>query len=84
MRVGQARKRDANEAEIVAALRACGARVDRISGPGLPDLLVGYKGFWVPLEIKSATGRLTKRQRLGAPYPIARSVDEALRAIGIV
>ena len=85
-RVGQARKRDANEAQIVADLRAFGAEVMRISGPGLPDLFVEYRGRWTPLEVKSHTGGLTPLQAERAtsgrpPIPIVRTTAEALRAI---
>ena len=62
MRTGQARKRDAGEDAIVEALEAVGAFVFRISGSGVPDLLCGFRGKWVPLEVKSATGELTERQ----------------------
>lgn len=45
-------KRDGNEAAIVNSLRRLGATVARISGHGLPDLLVGWRGKWVLVEIK--------------------------------
>jgi hypothetical protein len=44
-RVGQTRKRDANEAQIVAALRRCGAQVLRLGSPDAPDLLVRCGAF---------------------------------------
>ena len=47
-----ARARDANEPEIVDALRAAGASVSRLDGPGLPDLLVGYQGETFLVEVK--------------------------------
>lgn len=98
MRVGQTRKRDTNEATIVAALQAVGVLVWRISAPGLPDLLTHYRGIWRPLEIKSTgNGRrptvtrakqlLTPQQRevyAKAPFPIVTSVDEAYLAVGLV
>lgn len=83
-RVGQARKRDANEKAIVEALEAYGAVVFRISGVGCPDLLTLYRGQWLPLEVKAAKGQLTEAQvsaRTTAPYPIVRSVDQALEAL---
>jgi len=43
---------DANEAEIVAELRDRGALVVRIGQP--VDLLVGYRGNWVLVEVKSS------------------------------
>ena len=85
MRVGQARRRDANEQEIVDALMQVGAVVFRLSAPGCPDLLVGWQGRWLPMEVKSATGTLTPLQwgSWGAnAYPIVTSIQDALEAIG--
>lgn len=45
-------QRDVNQAEIVDALRERGAVVVEIEHP--TDLLVGYNGFWVPVEVKSS------------------------------
>ena len=79
-RVGQARKRDANEGAIVDALEAHGARCWRISGKGCPDLLVAFRGRFMALEVKSAKGRLTEAQA-DIPWPVVRSVDEAIREV---
>lgn len=44
---------DDNQNEIVAALRKAGATVRIITqGDGLPDLLVGYKGETILMELK--------------------------------
>jgi hypothetical protein len=49
-------KPDANQAEIVKALRAVGCSVEIITSPigraGIPDLLVGFKGVNYLIEIK--------------------------------
>ena len=45
-------QRDANQPEIVEALRERGAVVVEIEHP--TDLLVGYRGFWTPCEVKSS------------------------------
>jgi Holliday junction resolvase len=87
VRVGQSRRRDANERAIIDALEQAGAAVFQLSGPGVPDLLVAFRGLWIPLEVKSKAGKLTPKQadsrfRAG-PFVIARTVDEALRAIGV-
>lgn len=37
-------KRDANEQEIIDALRKAGCSVQQLSGVGVPDLLVGVSG----------------------------------------
>src|SRR5690606_7920333 len=42
-------KRDASEPAIVEYLRHRGALVERISGAGIPDLLVGWCGRWILL-----------------------------------
>jgi Holliday junction resolvase len=77
-------KRDANEKAIVEALEAYGAYVFRVSGEGVPDLFVHYRGVWTPLEVKAKRGTLTKRQAaVTHAIPIVRTVDEALAAIGV-
>lgn len=80
-RGGAAKRRDVAEAPIADALRAVGARVERVSGRGLPDLLVGFRGRYYALEVKTGSGRQTAAQR-ETGYPVVRSVDEALRIIG--
>ncbi len=86
-RVGQARKRDSNEKAIVEALEARGAIIYHLSGKGIPDLLVSFRGRWWPVEVKSAKGRLTpaqvKADRL-SPFQVVRSVEEAIETLGQV
>lgn len=72
-------KRDANEPEVVQALVAVGAEVWKVSGRGLPDLLVKFRGRFYAGEVKTATGKLRASQ--GA-FPVWRSPAEALAAIG--
>ncbi len=90
-------KRDANEAEIVAALRAAGCLVQRISGDGVPDLLVWSAGrHLLLLEVKDGSRpashprrKLTPSQQVfhdtwskaGAPVFKVESIEEALRAV---
>jgi hypothetical protein len=52
----RAAKRDSNEQDIVDALEAIGATVTRLSGEGLPDLLVGLGGSMWLLEVKQPLG----------------------------
>ena len=52
-------QRDANQPEIVAALRERGAVVVEIEHP--VDLLVGYNGFWMPVEVKSSRKAKTQK-----------------------
>jgi len=80
---------DANQDQIVVALRAAGAYVWII---GLPvDLLVGYKGHTFLVEIKTnAKKRLTTLQRdffeswSGSTLARVDSPDAALRMIGVL
>lgn len=88
MRVGQARKRDANETPIVKALERIGVRVHRISSKGFADLITySPKHGVVLLEVKSKVGKLTAAQVEhrddGWPVIVVRSVAEALHAFGI-
>jgi hypothetical protein len=87
-------RRDQNETIIVEALEARGFHVDRISGAGIPDLIVSKSGLmkqgcgatrhmWL-VEIKKPKGTYTPKQiqwrsRFQGPSPITlRTVDEAL------
>ena len=81
---------DANQNEIVAALRSVGASVApaHTMGGGFPDLVVGFRGMTYLLEVKTAKGKLTKDQRAWHPawrghVAIVRSVEEALVEIGV-
>ncbi len=80
----RASRRDAAEKPIVDALRACGFKVDRVSGPGLPDLLVSHgrpphQRVWA-FEVKTGKAKRTEAQDV-SQWPIVRSVDDALKAI---
>lgn len=48
-----AKRRDANEATIIIALRAVGATVQQLDIKGVPDLLVGYQGATHLVEVKN-------------------------------
>lgn len=54
---------DANQAEIVDALRKCGATVVPLHavGKGCPDLLVGYRGANLLIECKDGRKPPSKR-----------------------
>lgn len=91
----RAAKVDANQAEIVEALRRVGAIVQVTSkvGGGFPDLVVGFRGNNYILEIKDgdkppSARRLTEEQELWharwrGSVVVVGSVVEALHAIGI-
>lgn len=91
----RARKVDANQPDIVDALRAVGAIVQPLHmvGEGVPDLLVRYRGKLHLVEVKDgrrppSERRLTPAQLAwhlewaGADLHVVKSVSEALQAIG--
>jgi Holliday junction resolvase len=77
---GAGKRRDANEPEIVEALRGIGCQVWQISGRGVPDLLVYREGQYYPMEVKTSVGKRTQAQE-GTPWPVVRSVHDAIRVI---
>jgi hypothetical protein len=83
------RRRDSNEPQIIAALRAVGATVVQLGGTDQPDLLVGFaRRTWIA-EVKTATGKLKPGQRRwaetwrGSDVYLLRSPEDALEMIGI-
>lgn len=77
---------DHNHQEIVRALRQYpGVSLFSIAslGKGIPDVVVGYRGVTLLVEIKSSTGKLNTQQTLwhfrwhGSPVVILRSVKDA-------
>lgn len=82
---------DQNHAEIVKALRKVGCSVLSLAaiGKGAPDLLLGYKGKNVLLEVKRPKGKLNDQQEAfraawRGDLCVVRSVDEALLVLGVV
>ena len=88
---------DANHEQIVSALRAAGASVQSLAGvgKGVPDLLVGFQGKTLLMEVKD--GRKTPSERRltedqvrwhgawnGGPLAIVDGVDAALRMLGVM
>lgn len=81
---------DKNQVLIVKALRACGATVRIITqGDGIPDLLVGYRGHTILMEVKDgnkppSARQLTTAEQIffdqwtGGKLFIVNSVEEAL------
>lgn len=86
-------KRDANQAPIVKALIEAGRAVLDLSGVGggCPDILVGWGGHMLLIEIKNPEGRDKvdpkqvdwHRTWKGTPVVVVRSVEEALAATGV-
>lgn len=74
-------RRDGNERALVAGWRAIGAEVWQVSGKGLPDVLVRFRGRLHAFEIKTAKGKLTEHQ---GDFPVVRTMEDGLREIGAV
>lgn len=74
-------RRDQNEKELVAVARSVGAEVWQISGKGLPDLLVRFRGTLYAGEVKTAKGRLRASQ---GHFEVWRTPQDVLLAIGAV
>lgn len=93
----RAAKIDANQEQVVQALRAAGATVQSLAGVGVgvPDLLVGHQGKTILFEVKDgrkppSARRLTEDQLKwhgawrGGPLAVVDGVDAALRALGAI
>ena len=93
----RAAKIDANHEQVVSALRAAGASVQSLAGvgKGVPDLLVGFQGKTLLMEVKDgrktpSARRLTEDQLKwhgawnGGPLAIVDSPDAALRMLGVL
>lgn len=82
-------RRDRNERLLIEYLQKSGAVVHRISGPGLPDLLVGYRHRWLLLEVKAPKGQLEPAQvlfhgsarALGLPCRVVYTVSDCREAL---
>ena len=81
-------RRDANHAEIIAALRAIGAEVYDTAdlGGGFPDCVVLYNGRVTLVEIKAPGGKLTDaerdfQRRFDPVYLVVWSVEDAVDVI---
>ena len=74
-------------------MRACGATVRVVTqGDGLPDLLVGYRGYTILMEVKDgrkppSARKLTEEEEkffanwTGGMLAIVNSVEEALELL---
>lgn len=90
----RAAKVDANQAEIVKALRQMGCFVQSLAavGDGCPDLLVGVAGVTLLMEIKDGKKPPSERklrpdqqvwhsQWVGGPLSIVTDLEGAVRAV---
>ena len=89
-------KIDANQNDIVNALRRAGATVQSLAanGQGVPDLLVGFKGQTFLFEIKDGAKPLSARKLTpdqvewhkawrGGPLVVVESAEQALSVVGL-
>ena len=77
-------KSDANQSDIVESLRTIGATVESLHrvGAGCPDLLVGFRGVNVLMEVKTDKGKLRETQvawhdEWRGQVAIVRNADDA-------
>jgi hypothetical protein len=82
---------DANQPEIVAALRQAGATVQHLHevGRGCPDIMVGFRGQTFAIEIKTKHGKLNEREKCWHMWwrgqkAVVRTTEEALKVIGAI
>ena len=88
-------KIDANQNDIVNALRRAGATVQSLAanGQGVPDLLVGFKGQTFLFEVKDGAKPASARKLTpdqvewhkawrGGPLVVVESAEQALSVIG--
>lgn len=85
----RARRVDANQGALIAALRAAGATVEPLhrQGDGCPDLLVGYRAQNFLIEVKLPSEKASTGQRIWmegwkGQACVAHTAEEALRSIG--
>jgi len=86
-----AKRVDANQAEIVDALRKAGATVQDLHevGKGCPDIMIGWLGYNILMEIKAPGGKLNKREQewhdtWRGQVVVVHSIEEALEVLGVM
>ncbi len=84
----RAAKTDLAQRETVRALRDIGASVQVLSavGQGVPDLMCGYHGVNVLLELKTGKAKLTKDEmdwhaKWGGQVAIVNTPEDAQRVV---
>lgn len=80
---------DANQTQVVSALRAAGCSVQSLAriGAGCPDILCAKDGQMWLMEIKSGKGKtndLQKRWHIewNAPVHVVYDAEQALKVVG--
>lgn len=77
---GAKKRRDANESVILHALEAMGVQTWQLSGRAIPDVLCWFRNRPFVFEVKTSTGKQQPAQ-VGTPWPIVRSVQEAMEVV---
>ena len=93
----RAAKIDKNQPAIVDALRKCGAFVQSLAavGNGCPDLLIGYRGRTILVEVKDGSKvpsarELTEDQNwwharwAGGSLAVVNDIEGALRILKVI
>jgi len=93
----RAAKVDANQEQVVTALRAAGATVQSLAavGKGVPDLLVGFQGKTLLMDVKDGSKPPSARELTedqlqwhgawrGGPLSVVDGPEAALRALGVL
>ena len=97
LKMRRAAKIDANQPAIVEALRKCGAFVQSLAavGNGCPDLLIGYRGRTILLEVKDGS-KVPSAQKLtpdqldwhggwsGCTLAVVNDIEGALRILKVI
>jgi hypothetical protein len=89
----RAARQDANQAGLVEVAEGLGAVVECSRQP--LDLLVGWRGAWIPTEIKDPKGAgwadeftpaqlafMKRCKESGLPFWVWRSAEDVLRCLG--
>lgn len=96
MGINRVHRRDGNHAALIKGLERAGASVQTLAqvGHGCPDLLVGFRGINVLVEVKDRAQPPSKRKLSIAEDEwhstwrgqvcVAETLEDALRAIGIL
>lgn len=87
----RAAKVDANQDQIVSALRAAGASVQSLApiGKGCPDLLAAFRGEMFLIEVKQGKGKVNELQtkwhsEWKADVHVVYGPEDALMVVGAV
>lgn len=93
----RAAKIDANQEQVVQVLRAAGATVQSLAavGKGVPDLLVGYQGKTLLMEVKDGNKSPSQRKLTedqvawhgawrGGALSVVDGPEAALRALRVM